>query len=349
YKCALNLALQLHLSGWSSEQSDGTTITCPHDAESGSIPDLSEFDQIPVEGDYLSLDLPPVGLTRDLWMRIVECCRGLSPYIGPAESGWAFQKWNTPEQEKLNGDREYPVQPLTVNKVDRQPPDSNGERYFSRVHEFSVKEEHLRTHAHAIHDSEMQSSASPHSDTESVEMPDWFRGSDLNEVASQRANDDYLPGMWSEVTAPPFTWRPVRLEDGAVPMAGYNTNNSCPNESKCSSARSMLRNAEEVNGGTKSCTALRHGNSSVNGKDTDNDTDDTDYDHQDNEGSGDNDADDDDDDDGMVTDGWGDRGQDEANAASCELNGSSTTPAQLVPRVSILRIPSVNTGRRNFP
>lgn len=347
YKSALNLALQLHLSAWISEQSDATSVNCLPNIESGNISDWSEFGQVHIEGDYLTLDLPPAGLTRDLWMRITECCRGLSPYLEPPESDWNWNKSDTHKQhQKVNGDPEYSIRSIAVNKVDRQPPNSNEKRCFSRVHEFSVKEEQLRSHAHAIHDCELQSPPSADSHSECVDIPDWLRGSDLGEVASQRANEDYLPGMWTESAAAPFTWRPVRLEDGAVPMAGCNTNNACFTEVRSSSTCSTLSSASEIN---KRQPRSRlpfgisgdHGNyPSMNGEHSNAPTDDqgAEYDHRDSEefGSKEIDA-------GSVTENLGDRFQDTTDDTSLERNRSSTPPpGQLIRRVSILRTSHMN-------
>lgn len=234
--------------------------------------------------------------------------------------------------------------------MDKQLPNSNGMHHFSRVHEFSVKEEQLRSHAHAIHDCELQS---PSSHSESADMPDWFRSPDLNEVASQRANEDYLPGMWTEVAAAPFTWRPVRLEDGAVPMAGYNTNNAYSSEVRSSSACSTLSSAGEINR-TKPFARLpfgisgNHGNYlSMNGEHSDDPTDDrgAEYDHRDSEESVGKETDG-----RSVTENLGDRYRDMADDKSLEWNRSSTPPpGQLIRRVSILRTPPMNLGKLIYP
>ncbi|VDP69778.1 unnamed protein product [Echinostoma caproni] len=356
YTCALNLALQLHLSVWDLERTD-TSTTPTHNDDFDGISDWSELNHVPFEGDYLSLDLPPIGLTRDLWLRLVECCRGLSPHLAPGESDCNHVTIDTPTLGQTNGDCEHPMVPVTVPGVDRLPsPTSNGEHHFTRVHEFSAKEEQLRAHAHDLAQPEPETvPGEPGPVEERIAMLTNCRhtGQDSTKIASTRKNEDYLPGMWSEMTAAPFTWRPERLEDGVVPMAGYNTNNAWCTETDCSLGAASKTPGETWDGG-KPCLRLHNvivrdrrvktvngANWNVNGDERkgdqvnehDSSECDTDQNHRHLDMGGDDDGDDEEEDE-----------EDGEENSSHEQELPSTPPtSKLVRRVSILRLPSLNT------
>ncbi|KER31756.1 hypothetical protein T265_12929, partial [Opisthorchis viverrini] len=175
--CALNLALQLH-SVARQERHEFP------DTDSNGIEWMqTKSHETPPFSSYVSVDPTPVGLSAELWTRIVKICPQVSPLLAvvPAHC-------DPPPECCSYGENGSAACGENKELLFLEAP------HFVKVHEFSAKEQQLLAHSLALH--EQQQLSECEQQTEEKQLNTDLSSGICTDVSVQPVNDDYLAAVY---------------------------------------------------------------------------------------------------------------------------------------------------------